>query len=391
MTEIKLNGGELVKRWEWERIQAKLFRVSVKGLALEQYQELGSSFITRSKNILITYIAAREVINGQITLGMMLSISYIIGQMNNPLEQLITFFKDAQDARLSIERLAEIHERPNEEELAVPSLKNGAGKHKDVLPPPPVLKDGSVLRGDLRLQGVSFQYEGPSSPFVLKNIHLHIPKGKVTAIVGTSGSGKTTLLKLLLRFYEPTEGQLLLGNRDMKKISISAWRRECGTVMQESYVFNDTITKNIVFDLNLLSGDRLIHAVEMANLREYVDSLPIKFTTKLGPNGSGMSGGQRQRLLIARAIYKDPAYLFFDEATSALDANNESQILKNLNDFFKQKTVVIVAHRLSTVKNADQIIVLDKGEIVETGTHQQLTEKRGYYYELVKNQLELGA
>jgi ATP-binding cassette subfamily B protein len=392
MTEIKLNGAELVKRWEWERIQAKLFRVSTKGLALEQYQELGSNFINQSKNILITYIAAREVVGGQITLGMLLSISYIIGQMSNPLQQLIQFFKDSQDARLSIERLAEIHEKPNEENdyPAHSEIQHIIVSQAKVTNSTAVSATANSLEGSLLLNGISFQYEGPGSPFVLKNINLHIPEGKVTAIVGSSGSGKTTLLKLLLRIYEPTEGEILLGNTEFKHISTVSWRRECGAVMQDSYVFNDTITKNISFDLANLNSERLLNAVDMANLKEYIDELPLQFATKLGANGLGMSGGQRQRLLIARAIYKDPAYLFLDEATSSLDANNERKILNNLDIYFKKKTVVIIAHRLSTVKNADQIIVLNKGEIMEIGTHDQLTEKRGYYYQLVKNQLELG-
>lgn len=388
MQEIKLNNGELIKRWEWERIQARLFKVQIKGLALEQYQEIGSTFMNTGKNILITYFAAQQVINGQITLGMMLSISYIIGQMNSPLQQLIGFFKSAQDARISIDRLGEVLEKPGEEDMQFksppfvrPSNGNGSVHHK---------QEGNKPGGDIILKNVFFQYEGPSSPFVLENVSIRIPYQKVTAIVGASGSGKTTLLKLLLKFYEPANGEIRLGNIPLEQISASLWRSDCGVVMQDSYVFNDTITKNIVFDINSLNEDRLLSAVHLANLREYIEGLPLKFTTKLGANGTGMSGGQRQRLLIARAVYKNPRYIFFDEATSALDANNESTILKNLNDFFKKKTVVIVAHRLSTVKNADQIIVLDKGRVVEIGSHAELTGNRAWYYELVKNQLELG-
>lgn len=380
MQEIKLNNAEIIKRWDWERIQSKLFRVKVQGLSLEQTQEVGSAFINGSKNIIISYLAAQQVIDGNITIGMMLSISYIIGQMNAPLNYLIIFFKEAQDAKISLSRLSEIHNKLDEDQYI--KMKEGVTDING--------RVNSQMRGDIVLKDVSFQYEGTFSPLVLKNINLTIPEGKVTAIVGASGSGKTTLLKLLLKFYEPVSGTITLGSDDLTLISPDTWRNCCGTVMQDSYVFNDTITKNIVFDINTLNESQLINAVKTANLNEYIENLPIKYRTKLGANGAGMSGGQRQRLVIARAIYKNPQYLFFDEATSALDANNESIIMKNLNEFFVSKTVLIIAHRLSTVKNADQIIVLDKGSIVEVGHHECLTEKKGYYYNLVKNQLELG-
>jgi ATP-binding cassette subfamily B protein len=385
MQEIKLNNAELIKRWDWEKIQSKLFKVNIKGLVLEQYQEVGSSFINGSKNILITYLAAQQVISGQITLGMMLSISFIIGQMNSPLQYLITFFKEAQDAKISIDRLGEVHSKIDEEEELKNDESENLSSEDEILYTTPKIPSGDII-----FDNVSFQYEGAFSPWVLKDINLRIPKGKVTAIVGSSGSGKTTLLKLILKFYKPITGNIHLDGIPFNEISAHQWRNECGTVMQDSYIFNDTITKNIVFDLNTLNEEKLLKAVQIANLEEYIDGLPIKFTSKLGSNGAGMSGGQRQRMVIARAVYKNPQYLFFDEATSALDANNESIIMKNLNDFFINKTVLIIAHRLSTVKNADQIIVLDKGQIVEVGHHSQLTEQKGYYYDLVKNQLELG-
>ncbi|PSL48029.1 ATP-binding cassette subfamily B protein [Chitinophaga niastensis] len=373
MQEIKLNNCETARRWEWEHVQAGLYKISVKSLALGQYQQLGSVFFNQLKNILISFISAREVMNGHLTLGMMLSVSYIIGQMNSPLEQLLTFVQSAQDARISLDRLGEIHNREEEEtgEQMVVSPQNKSSK-------------------DIHLQQVSFQYGGKQSPYVLRDIDLIIPEGKVTAIVGTSGSGKTTLMKLLLQFYEPTEGELLVGNQELRRLSPKWWRRQCGNVMQDGFIFSGTIAKNIAISDEKINNNRLIHAAEAANIRDFIEELPLGYQTKIGNSGSGISAGQKQRIQIARAIYKDPHYLFFDEATSALDANNERVIMDNLEQFFKGKTVVVIAHRLSTVKNADQIIVLEKGCIVETGTHAELTAHRGSYFELVKNQLELG-
>ena len=373
MQEIKLHTSEKQKRWEWERIQAKLFKISLKSLALEQYQEAGGSFINELKNILITFVAATAVIAGDMTLGAMLAVQYIIGQLNGPLNQLVNFIRIAQDAKISLERLGEIHSRDNEEQDEITRM--------DVLPD----------KGDLRFENLTFQYGGPHSPKVLDNLSLTIPKGKVTAVVGASGSGKTTLLKLLLKFYEPTDGNLLLGDSNLQFIKNRLWRKSCGVVMQDGFMFSDTIAKNIAVGDEIIDKTKLLHAVKVANIQRFVEGLPLSYNTKVGNDGLGMSGGQKQRMLIARAVYKDPKYLFFDEATSALDANNEATIMGNLEQFYEGKTVVVVAHRLSTVKSADQIIVLEKGKLIEQGSHEELVKLRGAYYRLVKNQLELGS
>lgn len=377
MQEIKLNNCETTKRWDWERIQAKLFKLNIGSLTLEQYQQTGNLFFSQLKNIFISYISAREVVEGNMTLGMMLSVSYIIGQMNSPVEQLLAFFRAAQDAKISLERLGEIHQRDNEE--------------KESDDPAAYQNATSLFRaGDIRLEKLSFQYSGPSSPHVLKDVDLVIPEGKVTAIVGGSGSGKTTLLKLLLQFYEPTGGKIFVGNSEMPALSPRWWRSQCGVVMQEGFIFSDSIANNIAVSDEKIDRKKLQHAVTVSNIAQFIQELPLGYNTKIGNSGNGISTGQKQRLLIARAVYKNPGYLFFDEATSALDANNEKIIMENLGRFFQGKTVVVIAHRLSTVKNADQIVVLEQGKIVETGTHQTLTRQRGKYYELVKNQLELG-
>jgi len=373
MPEIKLNNSEKTKRWEWERIQAGLFKINMKGLAINQYQQAGSLFLNELKNILITFLVAQEVVLGHMTLGMMLAISYILGQMNSPIDQLMGFLQTAQDAKLSLERLAEIHLRKEEEDPEI---------EKIIIMP----SDRSLSANNL-----GFQYEGPQSDFVLKNLKLSIPQGKVTAIVGASGSGKTTLLKLLLKFYEPTEGEIRLGDINLSNFNTSLWRQKCGVVMQDGYLFSDTIANNIVMSAENINRDKLLNAVKTANIQDFIETLPLSYTTKVGQDGHGLSQGQKQRLLIARAVYKDPDYLFFDEATSALDANNESVIIKNLEEFFKGKTVVIIAHRLSTVQKADQTVVLDKGLILEQGTHLELIRNRGAYYNLIKNQLELGS
>lgn len=374
MQEIKLNNSETSKRWQWEKLQVKLFKVNIDGLALGQYQQVGSAFFNQLKNILISYISATEVMNGNMTLGMMLSVTYIIGQMNSPLDQLLGFVQAAQDAKISLDRLREIHVREDEEKKTHINLAHSGDK-----------------TGSLFLRNLSFQYAGPSSPFVLKDINLTIPRGKVTAIVGTSGSGKTTLLKLLLGFYEPTEGNISIGDTDLKNISPKYWRSQCGTVMQDSFIFSDTIAKNISISDEHTNQHKLSHAVKVANIKQFIEQLPLKYHTKIGNEGNGVSGGQRQRIQIARAVYKNPGYLFFDEATSSLDANNERIIMENLERFFVGKTVVVIAHRLSTVKHADQIIVLENGAIAESGSHMDLIEQKGKYFELVKNQLELEA
>jgi ATP-binding cassette subfamily B protein len=372
MQEIKLNNCEKQKRWAWERIQAKLFRVSIKGLALSQYQQAGSVFFNEGKNILITIFAATSVIKGEMTLGMMMAIQYITGQLNSPIAQMIQFIQSMQDAKISLERLGEIHEKEDEESTDMPKL--------DELP----------TQKDITVENVNFHYEGPNSPRVLDNINLHIPQNKITAIVGASGSGKTTLLKLLLGFYEPSEGKIKVGNSPLENFSQRMWRQKVGVVMQDGFIFSDTIANNIAVSEESINREKLANAVETANIQEFIEGLPLSYNTKIGQEGSGISQGQKQRMLIARAVYKDPEFIFLDEATNALDANNERKIMENLDKFFKGRTVVVVAHRLSTVKNADQIIVLDKGKIVEQGNHAELTMKKGDYYELVKNQLELG-
>ncbi len=370
--ELKLHGAEKQKRWEWERIQVKLFRLNLSSLRIDQFQLAGGRAINEIKNITISVIAAIAVVEQEMSLGMMLAVQYIIGQTNAPLLQLIDFLRSGQDAKISLERLGEIHNREDEDSLEQTTV--------DMLPE----------KGDLNLENVSFQYGGPHSAMVLKNINLKIPEGKVTAIVGMSGSGKTTLLKLLLKFYEPTGGAVKLDEINLKNISNKVWRRKCGVVMQEGYIFSDTIAENIALGDEIINKQKLLRAVKTANIQKDIESLPLGYNTKVGMEGGGLSQGQKQRLLIARAIYKNPEYIFFDEATNSLDANNEKEIMEKLDQFFEGRTVVVVAHRLSTVKNADQIIVLDKGEIIEQGTHEELVALKGAYFKLVKNQLELG-
>jgi ATP-binding cassette, subfamily B, bacterial len=371
MQEIKLNGSEQRKRWEWESIQAKIFKVSVKGLALRQYQQSGAVLLNETKNIIITFLTAKSVIDGEITLGMMLAVQYIIGQLNSPIDQLINFFNITQDAKISLERLGEIHLRDDEEsydEAKLSEVPDDAG---------------------IEIQNLSFKYEGPDSDLVLENININIPAGKQTAIVGTSGSGKTTLVKLILGFYPLNAGEIKLGEINLGSYSLRAWRQNCGVVMQDGVIFSDTIARNIVPDKEFIDNIRLLNAAKIANIADFISSLPLGYNTKIGNDGHGLSQGQKQRILIARAVYKDPKFLFFDEATNALDANNEKVILENLQSFIKGRTAIVVAHRLSTVKNADQIIVIENGQIVETGTHEELSKAKGAYYTLVKNQLEL--
>lgn len=371
MQEIKLHNAEKQKRWGWEFLQARLFKISIEGLALEQYQSVGSGFINELKNILITVLSAKLVIDGDITLGIMLAISYIVGQLNSPISQLINFIREVQDAKISLDRLGEIHNKEDEEQ-------DGENRITTINP-----------NSDFQLSNVSYRYVG-SDQMVLKDLDVHIPANKITAIVGTSGSGKTTLMKLLLKFYDPNEGEIKLGNHDLQNISQKSWRNEYGVVMQEGYIFSDTIANNIAVGVDYIDKERLAHAVDVANIKSFIEMLPLSYNTKIGMEGVGLSTGQKQRLLIARAVYKNPNFLFFDEATSALDANNEKVIMEKLNVFFENKTVVVIAHRLSTVKNADQIIVLERGKIVEVGNHKTLVEEKGNYYNLVKNQLELG-
>lgn len=371
MQEIKLQGCQQRRRWEWEDVQADLFSIQMKNLKLQQTQEAGSVLINEIKNILITVLAATAVIHSEMSLGMMLAVQYIIGQLNMPVEQLVRFIYAMQDVRISVDRINEIHEKKIEDE------------HK-------ITCDNLMENKELVFDAVDFKYDIHSPDKTLNHINLVIPQGKVTAIVGTSGSGKTTLIKLLLGFYPVLKGEIRVGNVSLSELELKGWRKQCGVVMQDGILFSESITRNIAVDDGEVDKKRLVHAAELANIKEFIMKLPLKFDTKIGADGIGLSQGQKQRILIARAIYKNPNYIFLDEATNALDANNEKSIVENLSEFYKGKTVIVVAHRLSTVKNADQIIVMDSGQIVEMGTNQSLIEKRGVYYNLVKNQLELG-
>lgn len=372
MQEIKLNNCEKQKRWQWERIQVKLFKISVKGLALGQVQQVGSVFFNQTTNIVISFIAAKAVVEGQMTLGMMMSLTYIIGQLSGPIGSFIGFAQQLQDAKISLERLNEVHGREDEE--------------KDILTKLSALPD----KRNIKIENLSFSYDGANRDYVLEDLNLLIPQHRVTAIVGASGSGKTTLIKLMLGFYTPNKGGIRIGETPLSMINPHLWRAKTGSVMQDGFIFSETIAQNIAVGEDQIDIERLRHAVTVANIREFIDSLPLGYNTKIGMEGNGISQGQRQRMLIARAVYKNPEFLFFDEATNALDSNNEKEIMEHLHEFYKGKTVVVVAHRLSTVKDADKIVVLDNGRIAEEGTHAELTARRGLYYQLVKNQLELG-
>lgn len=372
MQEIKLQDCEQRRRWEWEDVQADLFHIQMKSLKLQQTQEAGSIFINELKNIIITVVSATAVINGSLTLGMMLAVQYIIGQLNSPIEQLMHFIYSVQDVKISLERINEIHMKDNEEDYNRSRTDFDNESH------------------NIELSNIDFKYDPHALSRTIEGVNIHIPEGKITAIVGASGSGKTTLIKLMLGYYPVISGAIFIAGRNINEYNLKWWRRQCGVVMQDGVIFSESIARNIAVDDGEIDEERLEMAAEIANAKDFVMALPLKFNTNIGRDGMGLSQGQKQRILIARAVYKNPKFIFLDEATNSLDASNERAIVDNLDKFYKGKTVVVVAHRLSTVKNADQIIVLDKGKVVETGNHKSLTAKRGAYYNLVKNQLELG-
>lgn len=371
MQEIKLNNCEKQKRWEWEHIQARLFKINVRGMSLGQIQQVGSMLFTQTTQIIISFVAAKAVVDGEMTLGMMMSMTYILGQVSAPISEFIGFAQSLQDAKISLERLNEVHNQIDEEQNCDNKLHE--------LP----------RNLDIHIEQVRFSYSGADRDYALNDLTLTIPAHKVTAIVGASGSGKTTIVKLLQGFYEPLQGQIKIGNTPLSRIHPRLWRSRVGSVMQESFIFSDTIANNIAIGVDEIDVERLRRAAHIANIEDFILSLPMGYSTKIGMEGNGISAGQRQRILIARAVYKDPEFIIFDEATNSLDTSNERIIMNNLNDFYKGKTVIIVAHRLSTVKNADNIIVMKHGKVEEEGTHEQLIHKQGAYYKLVKNQLEL--
>ena len=372
MQEIKLQDCEQRRRWEWEDVQADLFHIQMKSLKLQQTQEAGSIFINELKNIIITVVSATAVINGSLTLGMMLAVQYIIGQLNSPIEQLMHFIYSVQDVKISLERINEIHKKDNEEDYNRSRTDFDNESH------------------NIELSNIDFKYDPHALSKTIEGVNIHIPEGKITAIVGASGSGKTTLIKLMLGYYPVMSGEITIAGHNISEYNLKWWRRQCGVVMQDGVIFSESIARNIAVDDGEIDEKRLEKAAEIANVKDFVMALPLKFNTNIGRDGMGLSQGQKQRILIARAVYKNPKFIFLDEATNSLDASNERAIIEKLSTFYKGRTVVVVAHRLSTVKNADQIIVMDKGKVIETGNHKSLTAKRGAYYNLVKNQLELG-
>ena len=370
MQEIKLNGCEQQKRWEWEHIQARIYKITVKGLALSQYQQSGGILINQLKNAIITAFVAALVIKGEITLGMMLAIQYIIGQLNSPVDQLINFARQYQDAKLSLDRLQEIYSKDDERPLEKTLITE-------------------IHNNDIKIENLTFRYDKLNEKPTLDNINLTIPRGKTTAIVGLSGSGKTTLLKMILGFYKPDKGKVILGNSDIENYDKREWRKHCGSVMQDGFIFSDSIARNIAPGEERIDEDRMREAAATANIKDFIEELPLGYNTKIGAEGHGLSMGQKQRILIARAVYKNPEFIFMDEATNSLDTNNEHQIMENLNRFIQGKTAIIIAHRLSTVRDADNIVVLQDGKICEQGDHETLIGKKGLYFTLVKNQLNI--
>lgn len=371
MQEIKLQDCEQRRRWEWEDTQADLFNIQMKSMKLQQTQEAGSIFINEIKNILITVFAATAVINGQITLGAMLAIQYIVGQLNSPIEQLMQFIYSLQDVKISLERINEIHLSNNEE--------SNNNRYQTFF-----------QKKNIKIENISFKYDPHNIKNTISNVSFEIPEGKVTAIVGASGSGKTTLIKLMLGYYPVMSGSILISGKNINEYNLKWWRRQCGVVMQDGVIFSESIARNIAVDDGEIDLERLESAAKIACIHEYIISLPLKYNTKIGRDGLGLSQGQKQRILIARAVYKNPDFIFLDEATNALDAKNERAIVEKLDDYYNGRTVVVVAHRLSTVKNASQIVVVDGGKVVEVGTHKELIDNKGVYYNLIKNQLELG-
>jgi ATP-binding cassette subfamily B protein len=371
MQEIKLNNCEKQKRWQWERIQVKRFKISIQSLALGQYQQMGSVFFTQTTGILISFIAAKAVVNGEMTLGMMMSLTYIIGQISAPIEQFIGFVRSLQDAKISLERLGEVHSKEDEDQQSSGYLTE-------------VPSDKTI-----HIEDLYFSYDGADRDYVLEGINLEIPDSKVTAIVGASGSGKTTLVKLMLGFYRPNKGCIKVGKTNLQNINPHVWRAKVSAVLQDSFIFSDTIAENIAVGDDVPDKEKLLQAVTLANIGQFIDSLPLGYNTKIGMEGMGISQGQRQRIQLARAVYQNPEVVFLDEATNSLDTKNEKKIMNNLEDFYQGRTVVVVAHRLSTVRHADNIVVLNKGKVAEQGTHEELIELKGIYYDLVKTQLEL--
>lgn len=371
MADIKLNNCERQKRWEWERIQARMFKINVKGLAIGQIQQAGTIFFSQGSNIIITFLAATSVVKGTMTLGMMMSLTYIVGQLSAPIMELINFLSSLQDAKISIERLNEINKHEDEE-------KN-ISKKLTVLP----------INKGIEFNRVTFSYSGAEHDYAINDVSFTIPSGKITAIVGASGCGKTTILKMLQGFYSPLHGNIKVGGVPLDSINPHIWRAASGAVMQEGFIFSDTLARNIAVGYDEIDEKRLALAIRIANLSEFISTLPLGLSTRIGMDGNGISAGQKQRVLIARAIYKDPEVIFFDEATNSLDAVNEHIIMDNLKQYFKGKTVVIVAHRLSTIIDSDKVIVMDKGSIVEEGTHETLLAMKGHYYALLDTQMNI--